>query len=51
MSKTVTIEVIQSAMGLCLSINDTRVAGEKPLGGGKVIHSFVIPIERIRELL
>lgn len=44
------IEVIQGVGGFCLAINETRVAGPKPLGGGTVIHRFVVPIKRIPAL-
>ena len=35
--KTVNIEVIKGVEGDCLSVNDYRVAGSKPWGGGEVI--------------
>lgn len=36
----VVIEVVAGAEGPCLSVNDTRVAGPKPWGGGKVTHKW-----------
>lgn len=33
-------DVIQGVEGCCLSLDDTRIAGPKPWGGGKVIHSW-----------
>jgi len=35
-----TVEVIRGVEGHCLGINNYRVAGPKPWGGGKVIHRF-----------
>ena len=33
-------EVIQGVEGCCLALDDTRIAGPKPGGGGTVIHSW-----------
>ncbi len=33
----VIVEIIQGVEGPCVAINDMRVAGPKPWGGGKVI--------------
>lgn len=41
------IEVIKGVEGNCLVINDTRVAGSKPWGGGTVIHKFTVPVKKI----
>lgn len=35
-----TFEVIRGPEGCCLALNDTRIAGPKPWGGGKVIHAW-----------
>jgi hypothetical protein len=47
----VTIEVVSGVEGLCLSINNTRVAGPKPWGGGRVIMSWKTKASRITESL
>lgn len=33
-------EVIRGVEGCCLALDDTRIAGPKPWGGGKVIHAW-----------
>lgn len=49
--KTVTIEVIVGPMGPCLSINNTRVAGPKPWGGGKVMISWKANVSSLADAL
>jgi|GEM_PF-5671004 hypothetical protein len=46
-----TIEVIQGAEGLCVTINDRRIAGPKPWGGGKVIWSWKTTVREINEAI
>jgi hypothetical protein len=36
----VTIELIEGVSGQCVSINDRRVAGPKPWGGGRVVRTW-----------
>jgi len=43
--ETWTIEIISGVEGSCLALNDTRIAGPKPWGGGKVIYSFKVPVD------
>lgn len=38
--KVFTIEVVEGVEGPCLSINDYRVCGPKPWGGGRVAKSW-----------
>jgi len=40
MKETVTIEVVSGVEGPSVYLNDYRVAGPKPWGGGKVIQKF-----------
>ena len=35
-------EVIRGVEGCCLALDDTRIAGPKPWGGGTVIHAWEI---------
>lgn len=35
-----TFEVIRGVEGCCLALDDTRIAGPKPWGGGTVIHAW-----------
>ena len=35
-------EVIRGVEGCCLALDDTRIAGPKPWGGGTVIHTWEI---------
>lgn len=50
----VLIEVISGVEGPCLSIGDgsigERVAGPKPWGGGRTIHSFQVKSADLRRL-
>ncbi len=39
----VKVGIIEGVEGLCVAINDVRVAGRKPWGGGKVIKEWQIP--------
>ena len=41
------IEVIAGVEGACLAINNTRVAGPKPWGGGRITNTFVSDQDRI----
>jgi predicted transcriptional regulator len=41
-AELITVEVVAGAGGACLIINDTRVAGPKPWGGGRVTHTFKV---------
>ena len=49
------IEVISGCEGPCLSIGNEnggrRIAGPKPWGGGRTIHSFEVSVEEIKEAL
>lgn len=47
----VKIEVVAGVEGKCLYINDYRVAGPKPWGGGTAIASFEIDNEKLKKAL
>lgn len=51
----VTFEVVCGVEGTSLYVGDDsggyRLAGPKPYGGGKVIHSFKVDIEELRKEL
>lgn len=51
MSDYVTIEVIRGVEGPCLVVDDRRIAGPKPWGGGQVVYSFDIPKDKLLERL
>ena len=44
MSDTCAIDVIDGVEGPCLAIDDYRIAGPKPWGGGHVIHSWTVSV-------
>ena len=46
-AKTITVEVIQGPEGRCLSVDDRRVAGPKPWGGGSVLASWEVPLQQL----
>ena len=45
------VEVVLGVEGRCLVINDIRVAGPKPWGGGKVIKRWIVDEKDIIEAL
>lgn len=45
------IEVVRGCEGNSLYINDRRVAGNKPWGGGTVISNFNVPVKKLQEAL
>lgn len=47
MKKEITIRRILGVAGSCLVINDYRVAGPKPWGGGKIIETYTIPYDNV----
>jgi hypothetical protein len=49
--KDVDVYIVQGPEGPCLAIDDRRVAGPKPWGGGTVSVRFKVPVEQIREAL
>lgn len=48
-SEYVDIEVVSGVEGSSLCINEKRICGPKPWGGGKVIHSWRAQVQWIRE--
>lgn len=38
--RTIMIELIRGVEGDCIAINDFRVSGNKPWGGGKIIQTW-----------
>ena len=52
MSKdSVLVEVLLSTVGKCLAIDDIVVAGESPLGGGRVVEHFIVDKARLLSAL
>jgi hypothetical protein len=49
--KTVEIAVVSGASGPCVYINDYRVAGQKPWGGGKILFKFNVKATDIEKAL
>lgn len=44
-----TLDIIQGVEGLCIGINDFRIAGPKPWGGGKVLHSWKFSLKDLQD--
>lgn len=44
---TVAVEVVSGVEGPSLYVNDYRVAGNKPWGGGSTLHSFQVDVREI----
>jgi len=51
MKNDVVIEIIRGVEGDCVAINDFRVAGPKPWGGGRVIARFKTTKDKIEEAM
>jgi hypothetical protein len=48
---TVDVYVVNGVEGPSLYLNDLRVAGPKPWGGGPVVHRFEVSLADIKEAL
>lgn len=48
---TIAIMVVAGVEGPSLYVDDTRVAGPKPWGGGRPLYTFSVSKERLRELV
>lgn len=42
MPKTVRVELIRGVAGYCIAVDDVRVAGAKPWGGGRIEKTWVV---------
>jgi hypothetical protein len=51
MDSKVKIEIVDGPGGYSLYINDTRVAGPKPLGGGRLVKAFGVKADELISLL
>jgi hypothetical protein len=51
MKKHVKIEVVRGVGGNCLLLNDYRVCGPEPTGGGTVIETFSVDFDNIKTAL
>ena len=49
--RMVEVCIVHGVEGPCLSVNDTRVAGPKPWGGGRVGQTFRVSVARLLETL
>ena len=49
--KTATIEIFDGVGGLCIYLNDYRICGEKPWGGGKCLKIWKINTDKIMSQL
>lgn len=43
----VIVEIINGSDGMCVSVNNRRIAGPKPFGGGMVLKTFVTNLEEL----
>ena len=49
--KQVLLTIMRGVEGLAIYVQNYRVAGNKPWGGGKVIAEWKVPTTRVREAL
>jgi len=47
----VKVEIVDGVEGPCVVVNDRRVAGPKPWGGGTTMRSWLVPEETITNAL
>ncbi|MBX9035056.1 hypothetical protein [Gordonibacter massiliensis (ex Traore et al. 2017)] len=47
MSETITFEVVSGCEGPSLYVDDVRIAGPKPWGGGTVSYRFDVRVDRL----
>lgn len=45
------VELVEGVEGYCLCVNDIRIAGPKPWGGGKVVKTWCLTERQVYELL
>ncbi len=50
-SDLVRLELVSGVEGRCLVLNDRRIAGPKPWGGGTVQQTWEIPVKNITDAL
>lgn len=51
MRKTTTVDIVRGPEGCCLVVNDYRICGPKPWGGGKLVERWVLDaVELVRVL-
>ncbi len=49
--KSINIQVVKGVEGICLYVTGVRMAGPKPWGGGKVLHSFDVNATELMDRL
>ena len=49
MKKTVEVVLSRGVEGLCIYVNDHRICGPKPWGGGKTVKRWTVEIDEIKE--
>ena len=49
--KTIEVCIVNGVEGLSVSINNIRVAGNKPWGGGKILLAVQVPISKIKNAI
>lgn len=51
MIKEYNIDIISSGTRKCISLNDYRIAGEKPWGGGNIEKSWTVKLDLIKRAI
>lgn len=49
--KTYELSIISGVEGKCISLNDYRIAGGKPWGGGKVLQTWEVTLADLKEAI
>ena len=49
--KEFNLEIIEGVCGYCIALNDCRIAGEKPWGGGQVVKRWKINLSTIKRAI
>ena len=47
----ISIDVVSGPEGVALYVNDYRMTGPKPWGGGRVLHSFMVEADEVKQII
>lgn len=48
---TATVEIVRGGVGACICINDYRICGDKPWGGGAITYTRTAQVKDIRHAI
>lgn len=48
---SVSLDLVEGVEGQCIYLNDRRIAGPKPWGGGKIVKQWKVRVDAIYEAI